>query len=248
VWESQDEQVHFQTIGDRMMADESLAGAMLGMYQRVLTDGGVGIDGSAEQIALRLTGAVVKRGDRISVMNRIYEGVFGSEWVMGKLEALRPYGEEFQNWKISGDEQSLLRGDQLQSALDWAFEENRKLDPEDYKFLKKSQDLEVKDDKLKIQELIQQVEDAVAEKIITTYNVQNINADERLRDAIQEIGEKGESNYRKIERVETMTKATVILSIIAAILGALSAIIGLFPSIETRWTPTSTPTSKPISK
>ena len=147
VWESQDEQVHFQTIGDRMMADESLAGAMLGMYQRVLAEGGVGIDGSEEQIALRLTGVVVKWGDRLCVMNRIYEGVFGSEWVSGKLAALRPYGEELRSWLESADEAWLLRGDSLEKAKVWANELNRKLAPDDYQFLTASQELEQQDDR-----------------------------------------------------------------------------------------------------
>ncbi len=133
VWESQDEQVHFQTIGDRMMADESLAGAMLGMYQRVLAEGGVGIDGSEEQIALRLTGVVVKRGDRILVMNRIYEEVFGSEWVSGKLEALRPYGEELRSWLNTNDNNFLLDENSLKKAREWG--KKRKLSSEDYFFL-----------------------------------------------------------------------------------------------------------------
>ena len=133
VWESQDEQVHFQTIGDRMMADEALAGAMLGMYQRVLAEGSVGIDGSAEQIALRLTGVVVKRGNGLCVMNRIYEGVFGREWVSGKLEALRPYGEELRSWLNTNDSNFLLDEDSLKKAREWA--EKRKLSSEDYVFI-----------------------------------------------------------------------------------------------------------------
>ena len=139
VWESQDEQVHFQTIGDRMMADEGLAGAMLGMYQRVLAEGGVGIDGSEEQIALRLTGVVMKRGDRILVMNRIYEGVFGSEWVSGKLAALRPYGEDFRKWVESGNDATwLLEEDKLQAAREWA--SDKRLSAEDQQFLWASSD------------------------------------------------------------------------------------------------------------
>jgi WD40 repeat protein len=147
VWESNDEQVHFQTIADRMMADERLAGAMLGMYQRVLTEGSVKIDESEEQIGLRLTGVVVKRGDRLCVMNRIYEGVFGIEWVSRKLAALRPYSDEFQQWQESGDKAWLLRGAALGKAKTWANEENRKLAPEDYQFLTASQELEQQDDR-----------------------------------------------------------------------------------------------------
>ena len=139
VWDSQDEQVHFQTIGDRMMADEALAGAMLGMYQRVLADGSVGIDGSSEQIALRLTGAVVKKSSWIQVANRIYGAVFGNEWVMLRLTELRPYGEELVKWKESGNETYLLKGLVLSEAIIWAYREDQKLSPTDYQFLQASQ-------------------------------------------------------------------------------------------------------------
>ena len=142
VWESQDEQVHFQTIGDRMMADASLAGAMLGMYQRVLVEGDVGIDGSAEQIALRLTGAVVKKGSHLVVANQIYAQVFGDSWVSKKLNLLRPYAENLQKWMNGGDESALLRGENLRLARLWADREEQKLAPEDYRFLQASQDLE----------------------------------------------------------------------------------------------------------
>jgi AAA-like domain len=63
-WESQDEQVHFRTIQDRLMADEGIAPALLGLYQRILAEA-VASDGSPEQLALRLTGLVVKRDNRV---------------------------------------------------------------------------------------------------------------------------------------------------------------------------------------
>ena len=166
--------------------------------------------------------------------------------VSGKLEALRPYGEEFQNWKSSGDEEWLLRGDQLKDAVDWAFERNRKLDPEDYKFLKMSQDLEVKDDKLKIQELIQQVEDAVSERITHTYNVQNINADKNLRNVIQRIEEKNESNYEKIGLEQKMMRSLIIFSIIVTTSTAILTLLRIIDLV--RFPPIFTPPSAPVSK
>ena len=62
VWDTDDEQVHFQTVQERMMADKLLAEAMLKIYQEMLINGKITVNISAEHMALRLTGVVVKRG------------------------------------------------------------------------------------------------------------------------------------------------------------------------------------------
>lgn len=187
VWESQDEQVHFQTIGDRMMADEALAGAMLGMYQRVLAEGGVGIDGSAEQIALRLTGVVVKRGNGLCVMNRIYEGVFGSEWVSGKLAALRPYGEELQKWRQSGNATDLLKGDDLEAAQSWI--KGKRLIVEDYDFLQASERNQI----LQTLEIIKSGRAEVQQNLRIMYE-----ALIPINDAIRNIEKKASERQKKV--------------------------------------------------
>ena len=141
-WESNDEQVHFRTIHDRVMADENIATALLGLYQRILNEGGVALEASDEQLALRLTGLVVKRGDRVQVANQIYSQVFNLAWASRKLSELRPYGEGLRKWSESGDENFLLQGHDLQLARIWSEEKERKLSPEDYRFLQASQNLE----------------------------------------------------------------------------------------------------------
>ncbi len=156
VWESQDEQVHFQTIQDRVMAEEFLAGAILGLYQQILQTGRVGLDSSEELLALRLTGLVVKRGDSLVLANRIYQQVFGPEWVEKMLLALRPYGEEMRMWSRMGKHNAwLLAGDELKRARAWANEEGRKLTPEDYRFLQASQDSATQEELAEIQESLQ---------------------------------------------------------------------------------------------
>ena len=142
VWESQDEQVHFQTIANQMMADASIAGAVLGLYQRLLNEQSLKLDDGAEEMALRLTGLVVKKDSRLCVANRIYREIFGLEWVAAKLAALRPYGLELQNWLKARDEDCLLRGSRLVEAQNWANEKNRKLALDDYQFLTASQEFE----------------------------------------------------------------------------------------------------------
>ena len=141
-WESNDEQVHFRTIHDRVMADENIATALLGLYQRILNEGGMALEASDEQLALRLTGLVVKRGDRVQVANRIYEQVFSSDWVADKLRGLRPYGDQFHKWQESRDIKWLLSGDKLAIAKVWASDSTRKLTPEDYRFLTASYELQ----------------------------------------------------------------------------------------------------------
>ena len=141
-WESNDEQVHFRTIQDRVVSDESIATALIALYQQILIEDSARLEVNREQLALRLTGLVVKCSDRLVVSNRIYSQVFNLDWVSRKLSELRPYGEVLRKWSESGDENFLLRGHDLRLAQIWAEEKERKLAPEDYRFLQASQNVE----------------------------------------------------------------------------------------------------------
>ena len=141
-WEGKDEPVHLRDIQYRIVENESIATALLGLYQRVLNEEGVALESNDEQLALRLTGLVVKRDDRIQVTNRIYEQVFSSDWVADKLIGLRPYGDQFHKWQESKDPKWLLSRDSLAIAKAWASDSTRKLTPEDYRFLQASDDLQ----------------------------------------------------------------------------------------------------------
>ncbi len=140
-WESQDEPQHLRTIRDRILANELIAGRLLGIYQQVLAGEEVGVNDSREHIELVLSGLVRNDRGKLKVKNRIYQAVFNAEWVAKQLENLRPYAHGFQAWMASGqqDESQLLRGMALQSALNWA--ENKKLSDLDYRFLAASQTL-----------------------------------------------------------------------------------------------------------
>jgi hypothetical protein len=142
-WERKDEPVHLRAIQDRMVSDESIAMALLGLYQRVLVEGGVAVvDGNREQLALRLTGLVVKQSNCLVVANYIYENVFGTDWISEKLLDLRPYEYRLRKWLEDYDENWLLTGQALRHVRNWAGDPNRKLAPDDYRFLQASQDLE----------------------------------------------------------------------------------------------------------
>ncbi len=120
-WESQDEPVHFRTIGDRLVRDEAKSGQLLGLYQEILRQGAIAADDSAEQTTLRLTGLVVKKQGKLVPYNPIYQAIFTADWVSKELDKLRPDGPNFQAWVNSHyqDTSRLLRGEALREALAW---------------------------------------------------------------------------------------------------------------------------------
>ncbi|MEB3227801.1 MAG: AAA-like domain-containing protein [Synechocystis sp.] len=138
-WESQDEPVHFRTIGDRLLRDEQQTGRLLGLYQEILEKGFIAADESQEQTRLRLTGVVVKQDGKLVSYNALYQAIFNKEWVTRELNKLRPYGATLQAWVNSNyqDGSRLLRGEALQEALVWA--SNKNLSPLDYRYLNASQ-------------------------------------------------------------------------------------------------------------
>ncbi len=144
-WEAQDVSVHLKTIRDRLLANETRSGRLLGLYQRILR-GEVPADGSDEQIELRLSGLIREEQNCLRVANPIYAAVFDAVWIDAVLLKLRPYGVAIADWLTSGQQDSsrLLRGQALRDALIWA-NESRSLADEDRLFLSASQELEQAD-------------------------------------------------------------------------------------------------------
>ncbi|MBF2085459.1 AAA-like domain-containing protein [Thermoleptolyngbya sp. C42_A2020_037] len=142
-WEAQDTPPHLTTIRDRLLYAKEQTGVLLGLYQQIRQQGEVTANGSPEQMNLRLTGLVVKRDGKLRVYNRIYERVFGQDWIDGALATLRPpyYQAALTEWQKSGDESHLLRGEALQNGLRWA--EGKQLSDLDGQFLRASQRAEM---------------------------------------------------------------------------------------------------------
>ena len=141
-WESQDEPVHFRTIGDRLLRDQNQTGHLLGLYQEILEQGFIAADDSPEQTQLRLTGIVVKQDGKLVSYNAIYQAIFNRDWITKELNKLRPYAPTLQAWVNANyqDPSRLLRGEALQEALAWA--SNKNLSPLDYRYLNASQSQE----------------------------------------------------------------------------------------------------------
>ena len=142
-WESQDVPQHLGTLQERVLrVNEQGRGRLLGLYQRVLLEGGIAADDSDSQAQLRLTGLVVKRDGQLQVYNPIYAAVFDADWVARHLRELRPpfYAEALRAWHDSDDSDTafLLREQALENAEAWA--KDKRLSAEDERFLQASRE------------------------------------------------------------------------------------------------------------
>lgn len=140
-WEFHDEPEHLRTIRDRILRNQQKSGQLLGLYQLILQQQEIIVDGSREQAELSLSGLVRQQQGKLKVYNPIYAEIFNQQWVEAELKKLRPYSEAFNAWVAANyqDDSRLLRGQALEDALEWAKLQN--LTPLDYRFLSASRDL-----------------------------------------------------------------------------------------------------------
>jgi hypothetical protein len=89
-WEAQDNPEHLRTIRDRILGSEQRTDNLLRLYRKILGEGEIVADDSSEQMALRLSGLIVKQLSKLKVYNRIYETVFNQSWIDRALAELRP--------------------------------------------------------------------------------------------------------------------------------------------------------------
>ena len=78
-WEFNDEPQHLKTIRDRLL-NSSHPAKLLQLYQQLLNQEEVMIDGSNEHKELLLSGLVKQEGARLLIYNRIYQSVFDTTW------------------------------------------------------------------------------------------------------------------------------------------------------------------------
>ncbi|AFY48830.1 hypothetical protein Nos7524_3023 [Nostoc sp. PCC 7524] len=87
-WEFYDDPEHLRTIRNRLLFDQHLAYNRLKVYNQILQYGQIDASDDSEQIALRLSGLVVKYQGKLKVCNQIYQNVFNQEWVEKNLATL----------------------------------------------------------------------------------------------------------------------------------------------------------------
>ncbi|MEM1367091.1 MAG: AAA-like domain-containing protein, partial [Cyanobacteria bacterium P01_H01_bin.15] len=139
-WEYQDEPEHFRTIRDRILRNLPQRNRLLGLYQRILQQGNITVDGSSEQLELQLAGLILAKDGQLQVYNPICAAIFNQRWVAQELDRLRPYATAMAAWEQTGRLESihLLKGVELQEALTWSL--GKSLSDADYQFLSQSQE------------------------------------------------------------------------------------------------------------
>jgi WD40 repeat protein len=138
-WQYKDNPVHFSGIANHLLTDKNKAIRILNIYQNILNSPtGITPDGSYEQSELRLSGLVKYENNFLYVYNHIYRIIFNREWIQKKLDELRPYSVELNNWLQDKDNSIwLLQGNNLEQIIEWS--QSKSLSREDYEFVRASQ-------------------------------------------------------------------------------------------------------------
>ena len=85
-WEKKDEPEHFRTILNRILFLENNSIELLTLYKKILKQGKIITDDSRKEKELILSGLIIKKRDKLTVYNRIYQKVFNEDWVNRQLE------------------------------------------------------------------------------------------------------------------------------------------------------------------
>lgn len=88
-WHNRDELVHLRTIQDQLLRRKQRSIKLLNLYQRILQQGEIPGNDSAEQRELRLLGLVLQQQGKLKVHNRIYQTIFNQEWVENALKTIQ---------------------------------------------------------------------------------------------------------------------------------------------------------------
>jgi len=115
-WEATDEPPHLKTIRDRLLRDGQRGRCLLDLYQQILSRGEIEASDTPEQMDLRLSGLVVKRGGKLQISNRIYGAVFNRIWVYKALIELK---SDFMQ-VVATQEQKLLSMLNVMEGKDFA--------------------------------------------------------------------------------------------------------------------------------
>ncbi len=85
-WKIQDKPEHLITIENRLLLNVKISQNLLKIYQKILLDLEIKVDGSREQTELLLSGLVIKQNGVLQVNNPIYRHVFNLQWVEQQLK------------------------------------------------------------------------------------------------------------------------------------------------------------------
>ena len=148
-WEIHDDPEHLKTIRDRLLFNDQSKAKLLTIYQRILENKNIPIDGSEAQVELRLSGIVSRQDNQLKVSNPIYEQVFNLQWVEQQLFEINPYQNAIAAWEQSNRQHAsrLLRGEALTEAINWS--EEHSITDSTRDFLKQSEIFAIEEQKEK---------------------------------------------------------------------------------------------------
>ncbi len=96
-WEYQDQPEHLRTIKNRIISNSKQDHILLELYKQILQKGEIDANNNPAQLALQLSGLVVKQQAKLLVYNEIYKKVFTKDWVEQKLALLSEDSEDSQD-------------------------------------------------------------------------------------------------------------------------------------------------------
>lgn len=129
----QEPQEHFKTISDRLLNDPDIdPSLLLSSYQEILEQKEVEFNESRPEPQKLINMCLgVKEDGKLRIVGKIYRLIFDKKWVEEQLSRLCPYAKEFQAWQSSGcQDESLLKGEDLQTAINWIQKKEELSEPE----------------------------------------------------------------------------------------------------------------------
>ncbi|MGD1701602.1 CHASE2 domain-containing protein [Dapis sp. BLCC M229] len=87
-WQEKDNPTHLKYMHDYLINHSQFALQLLRLYQKILFQGEVKANNSPVEMALRLSGIVIKKQDKLVIFNKIYRTIFNQDWVEEKLPGL----------------------------------------------------------------------------------------------------------------------------------------------------------------
>ena len=118
-WENQTAAIPFQSLRDRLFRHEQCVD-LLQLYQKILQADGTA-DNNPGILALVELGLIVQQKGQLRAASLLHKHIFSLDWVAQVLLKMPPYARKLVLWLDTQkqDRSQLLRGEELQAALDW---------------------------------------------------------------------------------------------------------------------------------
>jgi hypothetical protein len=123
---------HIQELSDRLLKDPNIdPSLLLSSYQEILEQEEVEFNHSPEHQKLIDMCLGVREDGKLKILGKIYRLIFDQKWVKEQLSRLCPYAKEFKAWQASDcQDESLLKGEDLQTAINWIQNKDKLSEPE----------------------------------------------------------------------------------------------------------------------